>query len=71
MSHKEIAAARGLASGTVKNYLVAIHRAFGVSSTPQLFVACHRRGIGAPSWDETGPHRSAAFKAGTSRQRRK
>jgi len=52
MSHKEIASVMGLSPGTVKNYVVAIHRAFGVTSTPQLFVACHRRGIGAPSWGE-------------------
>jgi DNA-binding CsgD family transcriptional regulator/tetratricopeptide (TPR) repeat protein len=52
MSHKEIAALMGLSPGTVKNYVVSIHRKFGVASTPQLFVACHRRGIGAPSWTE-------------------
>jgi DNA-binding CsgD family transcriptional regulator len=49
-SHKEIGAAMHLAPGTVKNYVVAIHREFGVASTPQLFVACYRRGIGPPSW---------------------
>jgi DNA-binding CsgD family transcriptional regulator/tetratricopeptide (TPR) repeat protein len=69
-SHKEIAAAMGLSPGTVKNYVVAIHRAFGVSSTPQLFVACHRRGIGTPSWDETDPPACAASKVRTSRRRR-
>lgn len=55
LSHKEIAVIMGLSPGTVKNYVVAIHREFGVTSTPQLFVACHRRGIGAPSWGNQLP----------------
>ncbi|HWT06293.1 MAG TPA: sigma factor-like helix-turn-helix DNA-binding protein, partial [Xanthomonadales bacterium] len=59
MSHKEIAAVMGRSPGTVKNYVVAIHRAFGVTSTPQLFVACYRRGIGAPSWGDAGQSVSA------------
>ncbi len=52
-SHKEIASEMELAAGTVKNYVVAIHRRFGVASTPQLMAECYRRGIGAPSWRDT------------------
>jgi len=58
-SAKEIAAIMGISPGTVKNYVNAILREFGVRSTPQLLVTCYRRGLGAPSWEaDTPPARS-------------
>jgi hypothetical protein len=47
---KEIAVAMGLAEGTVQTYVKVLHGAFGVHSTPELLVACYRRGIGDPRW---------------------
>jgi len=56
-SHKEIAADMGLAAGTVKNYVVAIHRHFEVTSTPQLMAYCYRRGFSAPPSEAATPPR--------------
>ena len=47
---KEIAAELSLSEDTVKHYVKTLFGAFGVHSTPQLIVACYRRGIGDPSW---------------------
>ncbi len=47
---KEIAALMGLSEMTVKGYLKTLFRAFDVHSTPELLVACYRRGIGDPTW---------------------
>lgn len=47
---KEIAAELSLSADTVKHYVKTLFAAFGVHSTPQLIVACYRRGIGDPSW---------------------
>jgi DNA-binding CsgD family transcriptional regulator/tetratricopeptide (TPR) repeat protein len=47
---KEIAAELSLSEDTVKHYVKTLFGAFGVHSTPQLIVACYRRGIGDPTW---------------------
>jgi DNA-binding CsgD family transcriptional regulator len=47
---KEIAAELSLSEDTIKHYVKTLFAAFGVHSTPQLIVACYRRGIGDPSW---------------------
>ncbi len=47
---KEIAADLSISEDTVKHYVKTLFAAFGVHSTPQLIIACYRRGIGDPSW---------------------
>jgi DNA-binding CsgD family transcriptional regulator len=71
-THKEIAVDMHLAPGTVKNYVVAIHRNFGVTSTPQLMAECYRRGIGVPSWNQppSSPRQNITRPAVRSQERR-
>jgi DNA-binding CsgD family transcriptional regulator len=45
MKPKEIARLKGLAEGTVPNYIGALETAFGVRSMPELLVACYRCGL--------------------------
>ncbi len=47
---KATAAAMALSEVTVKGYLKTLFRSFEVRSTPELLVACYRRGIGDPTW---------------------
>jgi DNA-binding CsgD family transcriptional regulator/tetratricopeptide (TPR) repeat protein len=59
-TQKEIAAATGLAVGTVGQYVKALLKAFGVRSTLEVVVACYKRGIGSPSWPTEDERRPAA-----------
>jgi DNA-binding CsgD family transcriptional regulator len=52
---KAIASVMGLAHGTVKNYVNAIHRRFSVRGTPELLVECYRRRVESTSWAPAAP----------------
>ena len=58
-TQKEIAAATGLAVGTVGQYVKALLKAFNVRSTLEVVVACYKRDIGPPSWQAEDEHRQA------------
>ena len=68
-TQKEIAAATGLAVGTVGQYVKALLKAFGVRSTLEVVVACYKRGVGPPSWQADDAHRGPMIAPPNKRRR--